>query len=295
MAPGASAVWRSGATPVNFNVLAAPVNQAVTGGTYNISADGSGTIAFPVPAGVAGAGAMLSPGARTLYFSKSGNVILAGTPGAHDLFIAIRTAAGAVALTSGQRFWNAGIRVDSNGSTDNYTGSSTVIAADSAFVSSRRLHETGATLNETTASVFTLAVDGTGSLGTAKVAIEQAANLVAAGNGNPLDPTGYEIAVGVAIPAVSGTGVYINPQGIVNAASNAPAGDAISPGEFIAIYGSGLSAATVTAQSLPFPTSLGGVTVSINGTLAPIYFAASGQIDCIVPYEVKGQTATSLP
>ena len=34
------------------------------------------------------------------------------------------------------------------------------------------------------------------------------------------------------------------------------------------------------------------MTVSINGTLAPIYFAAPGQIDCIVPYEVTGQTAT---
>ncbi len=96
----------------------------------------------------------------------------------------------------------------------------------------------------------------------------------------------------MAIPSVSGTGVYISPQGIVNAASNAPAGDAISPGEFIAIYGSGLSSATIQAQALPFPTSLDNVTVSINGTPAPIYFAASGQIDCIVPYEVTGQTAT---
>jgi uncharacterized protein (TIGR03437 family) len=48
----------------------------------------------------------------------------------------------------------------------------------------------------------------------------------------------------------------------------------------------------VVASALPFPTSLGGVTVSINGVLAPIYFVSSGQINCIVPYEATtGQTA----
>jgi uncharacterized protein (TIGR03437 family) len=90
---------------------------------------------------------------------------------------------------------------------------------------------------------------------------------------------------------VSGSGVFVNPQGIVNAASNAPAGDAISPGEFIAIYGTGLAAANTSATTLPFPMSLGGVSVSIGGLLAPVYFAGQGQINCIVPYGVTGQTA----
>src|ERR1035438_4572612 len=54
---------------VNFNA-GAPVSQTVTGGTYNVSGDGSGAIAFPVPAGLANPGAMLSPAARTLYLSK---------------------------------------------------------------------------------------------------------------------------------------------------------------------------------------------------------------------------------
>ena len=194
---------------------------------------------------------MLSPAARTLYISKSGNLILAGTPGAHDLFIAIRNAAAALRSTNGQRFWNAGIRVDSSGSSDSYAGSSTVIAADNAFISSRRLHETGAAaFNETAASVFTLAADGTGSLGPAKVAIESGRNMIAANNGISSIPRDMKLRFGVAIPVVSGTGVFVNPQGIVNAASNAPAGDAISPGEFIAIYGSGLSA---SRRSRPSP------------------------------------------
>jgi uncharacterized protein (TIGR03437 family) len=282
------------AVPVNSG---APVNQAITGGTYSVASDGSGTLGFLPPSGVTAANAMLGSGARTLYISKSGNVMLAGTAGAHDVFIAIRNSAQPVVPASG-RFWNAGLRVDSSGSSYSFTGSSTIIASDNSFISSQRLHETGAgPLNVTSAALYTAAADGTGSEGTAKSAIEPtgtpgAADMVTASDGNPLDPTGYEISFGISIPTVSGSGVFVNPQGIVNAASNAPAGDAVSPGEFIAIYGSGLAAATVQAQALPFPTSLGGVTVSINGTLAPIYFVSSGQIDCIVPYEATGQIAT---
>jgi uncharacterized protein (TIGR03437 family) len=80
---------------------------------------------------------------------------------------------------------------------------------------------------------------------------------------------------------------------VVNAASNAPAGDAISPGEYIAIYGTGLFTPANTATALPpYPASLSGVSVSINGSAAPIYFVSPGQINCLVPYEVTGATAT---
>jgi uncharacterized protein (TIGR03437 family) len=116
-------------------------------------------------------------------------------------------------------------------------------------------------------------------------------NLAGANVGTPLDPTGYEIFVGEAIPNITGSGVFITPGGVVNAASNAPSGDAISPGEYIAIYGSGLAAAT--ASSLPpYPDQVGNVSVSINGTPAPVYFVSAGQINCLVPYEVTGSTAS---
>ncbi len=276
----------------NFN-NGAVVNQAFTGGTYSVNSDGSGSLALPSPPGPFGPDVILSSVPRTLYVSQSGNVILAGTGGAHDIFVAVRNATGTVAPTNGQRFWGAGIRVDSSGAADSYTGSSTVIAADSSLIDSRRLHETGSTpFNWTVASLYTLASDGTGSAGAAKIAIEQGGNFVAASVGSPLDPTGYEIAFGVNVPTVSGSGVFVNPQGVVNSASNAPAGDAISPGEFIAIYGSSLAANPQQAPSLPFPTTLGGVSVSINGVIAPIYFVSPGQVNCIVPYEVTGQNAT---
>ena len=186
-----------------------------------------------------------------------------------------------------------GLRVDSAGLSNSYAGSASVAALENSFLLARRLHQTGAAaLNFTGASTYNLASDGTGSAGASKIAVGQASNLIAAGDGNAFDPTGYEISFGTAIPSVSGTGVFVNPQGIFNAASNAPAGDAVSPGEFIALYGSGLAAATTAASALPFPSALGGVTISVNGMAAPIYFVSAGQIDCIIPYKVTGQTAT---
>jgi uncharacterized protein (TIGR03437 family) len=109
--------------------------------------------------------------------------------------------------------------------------------------------------------------------------------------GNP-HPNNYTIFVGEQIPTLTGTGVWVNPQGIVSSATYAPIGDSISPGQFISIYGSGLAAAAVTATTLPFPKSLGQLSVSINGTDAPLYYVSSGLIICIVPYELTGTSAT---
>ena len=140
----------------------------------------------------------------------------------------------------------------------------------------------------TESNSYTVAADGTGSYGPSKIGIGTAGSLMVKANLNAqLDPTGYEIAFAAASPQPAGPGVFIKPQGVVNAASGAPGVDAISPGEFIAIYGTGL--ATAAASSLPpFPMSLGGVTVEIGGLPAPIYFVSSGQIDCLVPFGVSG-------
>ena len=79
----------------------------------------------------------------------------------------------------------------------------------------------------------------------------------------------------------------------MNAASFAPAGNPIAPGEFISLYGSGL-AKSLQQTVPPYPTGAGlnGVTVLINNLPAALYFVSSGQINCIVPYAVAGPTAT---
>jgi uncharacterized protein (TIGR03437 family) len=71
--------------------------------------------------------------------------------------------------------------------------------------------------------------------------------------------------------------------GIVNAASGA---STIAPGAFIAIYGAYFGAATSVASTYPYPALLGGTQVLLGGKPLPLYFASSGQIDAIVPYDI---------
>ena len=92
------------------------------------------------------------------------------------------------------------------------------------------------------------------------------------------------LTVAFKAPVLTGPGVFLNPTGIANAASSAPFTAGIANGELITLYGSNLAAATVVAPKIPFPTKLGGVTVSINGLAAPIYYVSAGQISVIVPY-----------
>ena len=267
------------------------VSQTVTGVTYTLTVDGSGTLATP-----AGVPATFISAAKTLYLSASGNMFLAVTPGAHDIMIGVKAISGAASNASlAGRYWQAGIRVDTatgNGS-QSYTGSGVVIASHTALNVSRRLHTLGTTgpLNYTGSLPFTIGTDGTGSIGVSRIGLGPAGAFFTAANVTTLDPTAYEVSVAIPIPTVTGSGVFLNPQGVVNAAGNAPGIDAISPGEFIAIYGSGLAPSTGVARP-PYPVALNGVSVAINGLPAPVYLVSAGQINCLVPYAVTGPTAT---
>ncbi len=97
----------------------------------------------------------------------------------------------------------------------------------------------------------------------------------------------FSLLVGLHVPVFSGSGVYIYPTGVVNAASYQPITASLAPGELITIFGSGLSSTTIVTQGgQAFPTILGGVTVSIDNIPCPIYYVSPTQLSVIVPYEV---------
>ena len=66
----------------------------------------------------------------------------------------------------------------------------------------------------------------------------------------------------------------------------------VAPGSAIAILGTGLAAAPVSATALPLPTTLGGVSVLVNGALAPLFYVSPGQISAQLPYETPPGPAT---
>jgi len=83
--------------------------------------------------------------------------------------------------------------------------------------------------------------------------------------------------------------------GVANAASFQPQ---VSPGALASVFGTGLSNGTYTSAP-PYPTSFGasslggdGVSVSVNGQAAPVFFASPGQINFQVPWETAVGTAS---
>ena len=82
----------------------------------------------------------------------------------------------------------------------------------------------------------------------------------------------------------------VTPGGIVNAASyQAP----VAPGSLISIFGTNLATSTQAALSAPYPTSLGGASVLVNGTVAaPLFAVSPGQVNAQLPYETPAGTAT---
>jgi uncharacterized protein (TIGR03437 family) len=102
----------------------------------------------------------------------------------------------------------------------------------------------------------------------------------------------YELYFGSRMPAQSGTGVFLDPQRVLNAA-NFAVGYPLTPGGYVALLGSGFGTQTLTAPPLqPYPISLGGVSVTVNGVPAPIYHVEPTFISAVVPYSVTGSTAT---
>jgi uncharacterized protein (TIGR03437 family) len=62
----------------------------------------------------------------------------------------------------------------------------------------------------------------------------------------------------------------------------------------VAIYGSGLATAIAVAASIPLATSIGNVSVTFNGELAPLSFVSPTQINAQLPWDaLQGGSGTA--
>src|ERR1022692_1937280 len=83
----------------------------------------------------------------------------------------------------------------------------------------------------------------------------------------------------------------IRSGGVVNAATNIPlgtAGSGIAQGSYFAIYGTGLGPDAFASASVPYPSTLGGASVTVTpssgaAVQAFLTYAQAGQINAILP------------
>jgi len=90
----------------------------------------------------------------------------------------------------------------------------------------------------------------------------------------------------------TGPSPALNPGGVVNAASYAYP---IAPGSIAAAFGDLLVTSMSTDGSSPLLTSLSGLSLQFgDATEAPLFFASTGQVNFQVPWELAGQTQTTI-
>jgi len=85
----------------------------------------------------------------------------------------------------------------------------------------------------------------------------------------------------------------VNQAGVVNAASwSSP----VAPGAIVAIFGANLAAVQQFANA-PWPLSLSGTSVTINGVPAPLAFVSPTQVNAYVPSSIptSGSNITAVP
>ena len=86
----------------------------------------------------------------------------------------------------------------------------------------------------------------------------------------------------VFLPLVTATAQMIT--SVANGASFIP--DELAPGSIAAIFGTNLSSTTAQATTAAWPTTLGDVSIFVNGVAAPVYYVSPTQINFLVPNNV---------
>jgi uncharacterized protein (TIGR03437 family) len=290
-AGGFGAVTVTGSATDNASLT----TQTIPSVTYSLSG-GAGSINF----GAAAANQLIG-GTESFFVSPDGNLLVGGSPAGYDLLLAT-PAAPSIANTAFEGlYFLGGLDADNTAWTvqgqslpDAYYGSANSTGQGTYF-SHLRLNSNGYSTEDLT-SAWSSALQGNGSFtpgdGDQYWLGAKGAVLLSTGQGNF-----YSIMAGLQAvayvpptpptPPTAPTPVFLNPLGIVNAASFAPATNPVAPQEMVTLFGSNLSATTAQAPALPLPTSLGSTRVLVNGIAAPLLAVSPTQVTMLVPSHVS--------
>jgi uncharacterized protein (TIGR03437 family) len=277
--------------------------QTVGAMTYSLSSDGTGTVSIPAVTGL-DTTTQLITGSKSIYVAQDASCFIGGSiaTGLHGLVIGVKAfASGATNSNWSGFYWAAGMRYDtpSSGVGPRLAAVSGSVHAngDGNSIWSRRTRQSDGLFDASPLITYSLNPDGSGTetSTTGSMDLDSTARTFSSVAVGATSSQSYELYFGTAMPPQSGSGVFLNPQGIFNSASFAPPGFPISPGSFITLFGTGFPTASAGITKFPIPFTLGTAQVTVNGTLAPIYAVTAGQypsISAVVPIEVTGTTAT---
>lgn len=267
----------------------ANTTQTISGATYSLTSNGTGTMTLPAPGGVSAANQLIS-GSKVLYASPDGSFFVSGSQTGWDMQLGVKAIASGGATIFSGLYYDAAVEnyTGSNGGVDAWYGAQNELPT--ANPATELVHER---YNDSESGYpsydymysdnFAPGADGTSSAADYYFAVGANGNFAVqtVGEGD------YYLQLYVKIPSFSGSGVFLNPTGIVNAASSSPFTAQLSPGEDITLYGTGFTSnSQPQSATLPFPTNLGGVQVMINNTPAPIFLVTPTQINAVVPYTI---------
>jgi len=190
------------------------VTQTAAGVKYFFS-NGGANVAFPSPSN-----ATLIAGTKYLYFSPDGSFVFGGSPQSWDFLVGVRVASGTPSF--GGLYYQAGIDQDDSqlasgyASFDTYYGSLNANAGK--IIGHQRVQDVSSTYSAgyTYSDAYSVKSDGTYSNPAMRYVVGAGGVRIGSGIGPYLG-----INVAVPAPAFSGSGVFLNPAGVVNAASAA--------------------------------------------------------------------------
>jgi uncharacterized protein (TIGR03437 family) len=267
--------------------------QTSNGATYTVTTNGTGTLNLPAPSGVAANNVLLS-GNKVLYSAPDGSFFIAGGATTYDMVIGAKAAAGAsfngLYFSTYLQNYATGSQADAVYSV---SGSTNAISSVNSLIAHERTNsEISYPYDYTYSDTFQFGANGVSA--NSNQALGAGGNImIAAGSGG-----NYLLSVYPKSVPMSSTGspsVFLNPQGIVNAANNVPFTAQVSPGEVVTLYGTGFTTQTLTTPGLPFPNTLGGAQVNITyldansksvTVTAPVYYVSPTQISAVVPFTV---------
>ena len=223
-------------------------------------------------------------GTELLYISPDGNFIFGGSYNLFDMFVGVRAATSTPSSYDGL-YYQAGldlVETSSGSLLDSYFGSLQAFTGN--IIGHQRIFSLpyyDGSSDYTYYDSYTVNTDGSSTdIDFGQYYLSSSDGSIRIGYG-----IGPYLSLNVALmaPSLTGSGVYLSPVGVVNAASSSPFTAFISPGEFLTLYGTGL-APTTTSSGVPFPNNLAGVQVMINDVAAPIYYVSPTQISVVVPF-----------